>query len=188
MEQEKYMHLQHTKVTKDKEAGAYATADDLRKLFAEQMDNLHLLAFLLTGDNEKAQECIVDSILECGNGNQVFRRWARAWVRRTIVTNAIRIVAPRPNRNSQGSAPLRSEVDFETQTQHETDPAILRLLRLHDFERFVIVMSVFEGYSAKDCSVLLGCAEQDIRETRERALENISAQELGHGDTKGRRL
>jgi len=40
------------------------------------------------------------------------------------------------------------------------------LVALADFERFVFVMSVLEGYSDQDCSVLLGCSEQDVRETR----------------------
>jgi len=166
-----------TKAIKGNKAAEYATADELRKLFAEQMDNLHLLAFLLTAEDEKAQQCVVSAIVECGNGTTVFRQWARAWARRTIVKNAIRIVAPRPSHGSQRSGPLRSEIDFEAQTKHETDPAILRLLRLEDFERFVTVMSVFEKYSDNDCSVLLDCMDQDIREARERALRNISEEE-----------
>ena len=170
----------HTKAITEEKTAAYATADELRKLFAEQMDNLHLLAFLLTADDEKAQQCIASAIVECGNGTPVFRQWARAWARRTIIKNAIRIVAPRPNHSSETSGPQRSEVDFEAQTKHETDPAILRLLRLEDFERFVTVMSVFEEHSDNDCSVLLDCMDQDIRAARERALPIISAQEPAH--------
>ena len=170
-----------TKAIKGNKAAEYATADELRILFAEQMDNLHLLAFLLTAEYEKAQQCIVSAIVECGNGTQVFRQWARAWARRTIIKNAIRIVAPRPNHSSQTPGPLRSEIDFEAQTKNETDPAILRLLRLEDFERFVTVMSVFEKYSDNDCSVLLDCMDQDIQEARERAIRIISAQEVAQG-------
>src|SRR5271167_3256611 len=169
-----------TKAIKGNKAAEYATADELRKLFAEQMDNLHLLAFLLTAEDEKAQQCIVSAIVECGNGTPVFRQWARAWARRTIIKNAIRIVAPRPNLSGPTPGPLRSGIDFEAQTRHETDPAILRLLRLEDFERFVTVMSVFEEYSDNDCSTLLDCRAQDIREARQNGLQNISAQELAH--------
>ncbi len=170
----------HTKAITEENAAAYATADELRKLFTEQMDNLHLLAFLLTAEDEKAQQCIVSAIVECGNGTPVFRQWARAWARRTVVKNAIRIVAPRPNHGSQASGPRRSEIDFEAQTKHETDPTVLRVLRLDDFERFVTVMSVFEEYSDNDCAVLLDCAAHHIQEARERGLQNISAQELAH--------
>ena len=170
----------HTKAITEEKAAAYATAEELRKVFAEQMDNLHLLAFLLTAEDEKAQQCIVSAIVDCGSGTPVFRQWARAWARRTIIKNAIRIVAPRPNRSGPTPGPLRSGIDFEAQTKHETDPAILRLLRLEDFERFVTVMSVFEEYSDNDCSTLLDCMAQDIREARERGSQNISAQELAH--------
>lgn len=175
------MHLLHIKPSKYEEADGFASGDELRQLFVQQTDNLHLLGFLLTADNEKARQCIVDAIVdtlvERGNGNRVLRRWARDWARRTIVKNAIRIVAPRPNGDSYASS---SVIDFESQAKHETDPAIVRILRLEDFERFVTVISVLEGYSDEDCSVLLGCFKQDIQQARERALEHISAQEVGH--------
>ena len=174
------MNRVHTKANKKEMTAAYATADELCKLFAEQMDNLHLLAFLLTAEDEKAQRCIVSAIVEFSNGTPIFRQWARAWARRTIIKNAIRIVAPRPNHSGQMAGPLRSEIDFEAQTKHETDPTVLRVLRLDDFERFVTVMSVFEQYSDNDCAVLLDCAAHHIQEARERALQNISAQELAH--------
>jgi hypothetical protein len=50
------MDLLHRKRTGE---GSYTKAEHLRKIFSEQMDNLHLLAFLLTANEEKAQECIV---------------------------------------------------------------------------------------------------------------------------------
>ena len=170
------MHPLHTKRSKYEDTDAFATVHELRKLFVQQMDNFHLLAFLLTADNEKARQCIVDGIVECGNGNPVLSRWARDWARRTIVKNAIRIAVPRPNGNGHVSA---QEIDFESQTKHETDPAILNILRLEEFERFVTVMSVLEGYPDEDCSILLGCLKQDIQQARERALQSISAQGLG---------
>jgi hypothetical protein len=164
------------KPTEYEDTEEFATADELRTLFVQQMDNFHLLAFLLTADNERAQQCIVDAIVECGNGHQVSRRWARLWARRTIVKNAIRIAARHPNGNSRLSG---SEVDFESQKKQETDPTILQVLQLEDFERFVTVMSVLEGYTDDDCSTLLGCFKENLEQARERALQSISAQELG---------
>ena len=56
----------------------------------------------------------------------------------------------------------------------EAAAAIASILGLEDFERFVFVMSVLEKYSDHDCSVLLGCSRQDVREARIRALQHLS--------------
>jgi len=51
------MNLSCTNRGKPSIAGDYATSDDFRKLFTEDMEGLHLLAYLLTGDQEKAEQC-----------------------------------------------------------------------------------------------------------------------------------
>lgn len=155
----------------------YATAQHLRELLAEEMDNPHLLAFVLTTDHEKAEECLVPGIAGDGNENPMFGQWAREWARRMIIRNAIRIVGPRRERDNQRPSGPPSDINFGIDTKGETHPEITRLLRVGDFERFVTVMSVFEGYSDQDCSVLLGCLEQDVREARERAIKHLSTAE-----------
>src|SRR5438067_6119487 len=51
-----------------------------------------------------------------------------------------------------------------------------RVLALEDLERFVFVMSVLEGYSEKECSLLLGCSPLEVHDARTRALDYIAAQ------------
>src|SRR5260370_1341658 len=41
-----------------KNATAYATRSDFQEIFTEDMAGLHLLAFLLTADQEKAEQCL----------------------------------------------------------------------------------------------------------------------------------
>src|SRR5215831_21083702 len=72
----------------------YATRRDFQKIFTEDMDDLHLLAFLLTADQDKAEECFVSGLEDSIDGNPVFRDWARSWSKRTIIKNAIKAVAP----------------------------------------------------------------------------------------------
>jgi len=78
-------------------AKGYATRDDFRELFTEDMTALHLLAYLLTGDQEKAEQCFVTGLEDSVNNNSVFKEWARSWAQRTIVQSAIRMMAPRPD-------------------------------------------------------------------------------------------
>ena len=50
------------------------------------------------------------------------------------------------------------------------------VLQLEPFERFVYVMSVLERYSDLDCSVLLGCARQDVIAARMSGLQQLEMQ------------
>jgi DNA-directed RNA polymerase specialized sigma24 family protein len=134
---------------------------------------MHLLSFLLTADLAKAEECFVSGLEDCVEGTYVFRDWAKSWARRTVIQNAIRILAPR--KNGSTVADLSSDaVSCSFGRTQDTDYAIARILRLEDFERFVFVMSVLERYSDQDCSVLLGCSRQDVGETRTRALLHVA--------------
>ena len=152
---------------------AYATRIGFCRVFAENMDNLHLLSFLLTADLAKAEECFVSGLEDCVEGTYVFRDWAQSWARRTIIQNAIRMLAPRKDHSTVADAPSDAVTCTLGRTQ-DIDYAIARILRLEHFERFVFVMSVLEKYSDQDCSVLLGCSRQDVGETRIRALLHLA--------------
>jgi len=142
-------------------------------VFDENMDSMHLLSFLLTADQAKAEECFVSGLEDCAEGTYVFRDWAQSWARRTIIQNAIRMLAPGKNHSTVADV-ASDAVSCSFGRTQDTDYAIARILRLEPFERFVFVMSVLERYSDQDCAVLLGCSRQDIGETRMRALLHIA--------------
>jgi DNA-directed RNA polymerase specialized sigma24 family protein len=137
------------------------------------MDSMHSLSFLLTADLAKAEECFVSGLEGCVKGSYVFRDWARSWARRTIVQNAVRMLAPRKNHSAVTEVPSDPVICSFGRTP-EADHAIASIFRLEDFERFVFVMSVLEQYSDQDCAVLLGCSRQEIGETRMRALLHVA--------------
>ncbi|MGB8065466.1 MAG: hypothetical protein WCF26_26520 [Candidatus Sulfotelmatobacter sp.] len=137
------------------------------------MARMHLLSFLLTADLAKAEECFVSGLENCVEGSYVFREWAQSWARRTIIQNAIRMVAPRPSQ-SAGTAARREAASCNFGRTPEAHAAIASILGLEDFERFVFVMSVLEEYPDQDCSVLLGCSRQDVRDARMRAVQHLA--------------
>ncbi len=147
----------------------YATSEDFARLFTADMRRLYLLSFLLTANQERAEQSFVGGLEDSVKGNPVFREWARSWAERTVIKNAIRIMAPRPSRDSESFQADRSRENI--QDQHH---ALASVLALEDFDRFVFVMSVLERYTEKECSVLLGCSRQDVREARIRALRQIA--------------
>lgn len=140
---------------------AYATRIDFCEVFAENMNDLYLLSILLTANVAKAEECFVAGLEDCVEGTYVFRDWAQCWARRTIIQNAIRMLTPRRSQSAVADTPSE-QVSCSLGRTPETGFAIGGILALEDFERFVLVMSVLEKYPDHDCSILLGCARQDI--------------------------
>jgi hypothetical protein len=70
----------------------YASSFDFCRIFHQQMDSLYLLPFLLTLDREKAEQCFVSGLEDSAKGNRVFKEWAHAWARRTIIISRTRCV------------------------------------------------------------------------------------------------
>ena len=144
---------------------AYTTSADFCRIFAEEMHSLYLLGFLLTADVEKAEQCFVAGIGDSVEGNAVFKEWARSWARRTIVQRAIQIAGPAQEKLTiADTEPARLEIE----------PRLKTILRLDTLERFVFVMSVLEGYSYQDCSILLGCSRQTVVSALARALDHLA--------------
>lgn len=156
------------------ETSQYATTKDFCRFFNENLDALHQLAFLLTGDQETAEQCFVAGLEDCVKANNVFKEWARSWAKRTIIQNAIRRLQPHPK---GASASVSATVPVRGTRTHIRGggghPEIDRVLVLHDFERFVFVMSVLVHYSDHYCAFLLGRSLREIREARVRAFQQI---------------
>jgi DNA-directed RNA polymerase specialized sigma24 family protein len=61
----------------------------------------------------------------------------------------------------------------------DQDVPIKCLLELAAFDRFAFVMSVLEGYSDRDCALLLDCSYADLAAARLRAFHQISRRLTG---------
>ena len=156
----------------------YASSDDFRRVFDQDMNSLYLLSYLLTADREKAEQCFVSGLEDAVEGNPVFKEWARSWARRVIIVNAVRVINPRPMEENgrSGSAPVSGNGKMPSGEQAE----IAAVLGLEPFQRFVYVMTVLERYSEQDCSLLLGCARRDVVAARTRALQQIGSTIASH--------
>lgn len=151
-------------------ATEYASCKDFQRIFSEDMVGLHRLAFLLTANEARAEQCFVAGLEDSIHGNPVFRQWARAWSKRAIIQNAIKTMAPAPpqHRPEQEKAVAGS--------RHGNDPenVVAIVAAWEPFERFVFVMAVLEGYSPRECSALLGCPVQDVIEAKSLALQRLA--------------
>ena len=145
----------------------YATGKDFCRIFERDMDRLHRLSLLLTADPELAEKCFVRGLEDSKGGNPVFKEWAESWARRVIIVNAVRMIGPRPGiasafDRSRAGKPINGLPD-----------ELAAVVNLPAFERFVFVMSVLEGYPARDCRLLLNCSNFDVAEARAQALQRL---------------
>jgi DNA-directed RNA polymerase specialized sigma24 family protein len=154
--------------------GKYASSGDFCELFTEEMNSLYLLCFLLTRDPEKAEQCFVAGLEDSTKGNSVFKQWARSWAKRMIVENAVRIIAPHSNYAGGTVRAVYLDLNSKPGTVRPDGALIRIVLDLPTFERFVFVLSVLEGYSDHECSVLLGCSLPEIGEARVRAYMQVA--------------
>jgi DNA-directed RNA polymerase specialized sigma24 family protein len=149
----------------------YATREDFRKILDEDLDRLYQLSFLLTGDGQNAENSFVAGIEACADQNRVFSEWVRAWTIRVVVENAIRELTPRPTRSNSSSQPdLRTRESTSPTGYFDTDT----LLGLADFDRFVFVLRVLEGYPENECALLLGSSRSQVREACTSAIKKLA--------------
>ena len=149
----------------------YATTEDFRKIFDEDLDRLYQLSFLLTGDRQKAENCLVAGVEVCADENRVFSEWVRAWTIRVVVENAIRELMPRPTSSNLSSLPpLRTRESTSPTGYFDADA----LLGLADFDRFVFVLRVLEGYPENECALLLGSSRCQVREACTSAIKKLA--------------
>jgi hypothetical protein len=162
--------LEAKQITKPK---PYASSEDFRRVFDEDMNTLYLLSYLLTADREKAEQCFVSGLEDAVEGNPVFKEWARSWARRVIIVNAVRAINPRPK--EENGLSNSASVSGNGKTPPVEQAEIAAVLALEPFERFVYVITVLERYSDQDCSLLLDCARRDVVAARARAFEQIGS-------------
>jgi len=146
----------------------YAKHADFCDVIQNDTKSLYLLAFLLTANHKESEQCFVSTIEEAFKEQAVFKEWARSWIRRRLIENAIEIVWPASARDGE-------KRDLWDAGQHDIprECEIDAVTRLAAFERFVFVMSILERYSNWDCSLLLGCTVNKVAEARMNALRRL---------------
>ena len=143
----------------------YANRADFCSVFEKDMKPLYFLAFLLTANHKEAEQCFTSTVEDAFKEQAVFKGWARSWVERTLIENAIEIVSPVLDRPGE-KRDLWSAGHNETLGQDQIDP----VTKLAPLERFVFVMSILECHSHSDCALLLGCSTNKVAQARTRAL------------------
>jgi len=173
---------------------AYATSADFCRVFEKDMNRLYLLAFLLTTDHTLAEKCFVQGLEDSKNGNLVFKEWAESWARRSVITNAIRMIHPRPglgtaagseHAHELGALPTVSIEEAAAAIEQTFCKEIAAIIGLPAFQRFAFVLSVLEGFSNREASLLLDCSVHELVSARTHALQQIGGRPELHRKLAG---
>jgi DNA-directed RNA polymerase specialized sigma24 family protein len=144
-------------------------------ILTEEMHSLYLFSFLLTADNDIAEQCYVCGLGEWVEGISAFMDWVHSWARRTILKHAIRMIMPAPEHTGNLSL-----ISLKSAARLAKNNLFAAIVTLSAFERFVFVMSVLEKQSDEDCSMLLGCSRRDVMIARELALKRLADTDDGY--------
>jgi hypothetical protein len=148
-------------------ATGYVTRADVCRTFKQDMKSLYLLSLLLTAGRHSAEQCFVSSLNDCLNMRPVFKEWTDSWTRRIVLQNAIRILSSEVTNGDDGSQFRLSPLDSNL------SPAFRAVCRLDTFERLVFVMTVLEGYSDHECSLLLRSSKRNVVAAKAKAVERL---------------
>ena len=141
--------------------------EDCCRIFRRDMKQLYLLSLLLTGEERSAERCFRASLEDCMGLRPALQQWTTAWTRRIILQNAIQMLRPSADGATSASQPKSGPL------RTRLHPALRDVLQLGLFERFVFVISVLEGYSDHECSVLLRSTCQHVIASKIKALQQL---------------
>jgi DNA-directed RNA polymerase specialized sigma24 family protein len=145
----------------------------------QQTANLYWLAFLLTGQHETSVDAAVEA-LESADGNAYFSAWMLAWARKVVIAKALGAIrqelaasavrlasvrgrsCPAPPRN-WALAPGASKAQLER-----------ALLAIDTLPRCVLLLSLFEGFSIDDATILLDVDRELARKAQAFALHELT--------------
>jgi DNA-directed RNA polymerase specialized sigma24 family protein len=163
------MRFSRKKRSDGKGSSDFASHSDFCAIFIRQLDRLYSLAVILTGNELRAEECVLAALDSCAEGSTVFKESAITWSRRNVIKHAIRFMEPSP------ASPSRSNLFANRcDSRSDQDASFKSVQKLSHFDRFAFVMSVLERYSDRDCALLLGCSRADVVNARIRAFQQIS--------------
>jgi DNA-directed RNA polymerase specialized sigma24 family protein len=146
-----------------------------------QAANLYWLAFLLTGQREASVDMAVEA-LDSADGNPFFSAWMLAWARKVVIAKALaairqelaasaRRMAARRSRHCAPPPPPGNWALRPDATKVHLERA---LLAIDVFPRCALLLSVFEGLSIDDATVLLDGDRELVRSAQVCAIEELT--------------
>jgi DNA-directed RNA polymerase specialized sigma24 family protein len=147
---------------------AFASYEEVRKVFREFRGELEWLAYFITGDEDVAAACVVNACGLSQSHHPVFEEWLLHWARYATIRSTIDAVRSRIQQLSR-----RYDQPACVHGRHEPLSADLLELfveesdilvsRLDVISRAVLVICGIEKHSIRDAALLLGVSSACVR-------------------------
>ena len=133
------------------------------ELFREHMAELYWLAFLITGDQDQSVDAFIDAV-EFDEPAPASRRSMFSWARKLVAVAALDAVRSQIRDSKRRTRIAAKTCDPSlglmaravTGLQHLTKSDLEQgLLEIDAFPRCALVLTLFEGFSVNDASILL---------------------------------
>jgi DNA-directed RNA polymerase specialized sigma24 family protein len=149
----------------------------------EQMHNQaashYRLAWLLTGESELSADATLDALDAGSDPEWSFDEWMSAWSRRVVIAKVLTAIRGRLAASARHTASLRLRARWlplgSARPGDQTTAIQLEraLLAIDVFPRCALVLTVFEGISVEDASVLLDATAELVRKARTLGLRQL---------------
>jgi hypothetical protein len=152
--------------------------------------NLYWLAFLLTGQREASIDITVES-LESSQGSAFFSAWMLAWARKVVIAKALAAIREELAASARRLESQRSRRCGARARHWALEPGATKaqietaLLAIDAFPRCALLLSIFEGLSIDDATVLLDGDRDLVRKAQVHGIQELtlnlaSLQEAAH--------
>lgn len=163
-----------------------ASSLEVQATFAEQRDYLHWIALLITGDDARAGQAVVDASELAAGGSGVFRDWLIQWAKYATARAAIRGVRDVISASARGYANSSCEhtndevlSDDQIRSLRHVDPRDL-IAALDPLARSALILRGIQRTSISDCALLLDVPRRCVANAYCRACEWNTERESAH--------
>ncbi len=173
----------------------HVTAEEIRRVFREHLEEVEWLALFLTGNEELATVCMVDACAVAAAPNDVFVQLFGCWIRGYTIRSAIEMQQVRIAElasfyerrpcDHREHAPLASE-DLDLLYERPDKAAV----RIDVLCRLALVLRGIEGYSPVESARILGVSPTVVEAAycaALQALEVVTCEVLVESETAAQR-
>ena len=156
-------------------------ADTFTKLYSEVAKDLYRLALYFLKNKEDAEDIVGEAVLDAYRQIESLREESlfKNWIIK-ILTNKCKMklkeYALYKEKPSENIVELSDEMAKRENQRDEFNRIELKelLMKLENEERFIICLSVFEGYKGDEIAELLGLKPSTVRSKKQRALAKLA--------------
>ena len=156
-------------------------ADTFTKLYSEVAKDLYRLALYFLKNKEDAEDIVGEAVLDAYRQIESLREESlfKNWIVK-ILTNKCKMklkeYALLKEKPSENIVELSDEMAKRENQRDEFNRIELKelLMKLENEERFIICLSVFEGYKGDEIAELLGLKPATVRSKKQRALAKLA--------------